>query len=201
MDHSDAAVLRSVLIADCGAGILGSIVHQNHLKVRVRLLQDRINAVTQVVFGVIHRHDDGNKGSGVWQGLVLPLAIILCGHIQYDMFLDVSGSNHRSVMRKSRKTTDSNVRLEELVDGEQSGIATGLDLADQRFIINGVSSLQFGNVLCVLGGYRRRVGDGAECSSCGPQLHGRIADLVSLDEAIADISCVGVLETLNVHSE
>lgn len=133
--------------------------------------------------------------------LVLPLAIILCGHIQYDMFLDIVCRNHRSVMRKSRKTTDGNVRLEELVDGEQSGIVAGLNLADQRFVINGVSSLQFGNVLCVLGGYRRRVGDGAECSSCGPQLHGRIADLVSLDEAIADISCVGVSETLNVHSE
>lgn len=117
------------------------------------------------------------------------------------MFLDVSGSNHRSVMRKSRKTTDSNVRLEELVDGEQSGIATGLDLADQRFIINGVSSLQFGNVLCVLGGYRRRVGDGAECSSCGPQLHGRIADLVSLDGAMPISPVLVSLETLNVHSE
>ena len=105
------------------------------------------------------------------------------------MFLDVSGSNHRSVMRKSRKTTDSNVRLEELVDGEQSGIATGLDLADQRFIINGVSSLQFGNVLCVLGGYRRRVGDG-------------VSPIWYLSMGLLPISPVLVsLETLNVHSE
>ena len=65
MDHGDAAVLRRILIADGRAGILGPVVHQNHLEVCIRLLQDRINAVTQVVFGVVHRHDHGDEGSGV----------------------------------------------------------------------------------------------------------------------------------------
>ena len=70
MDHGDAAVLRRILIADGRAGILGPIVHQNHLEVRIRLLQNGVHAVAQVVFGVVYRHDYGNEGSGViWQGL------------------------------------------------------------------------------------------------------------------------------------
>lgn len=39
MDHGDAAVLRRILIADGRAGILGPVVHQNHLEVCIRLLQ------------------------------------------------------------------------------------------------------------------------------------------------------------------
>ena len=70
MDHGDAAVLRRILIADGRAGILGPVVHQNHLEVRIRLLQNGVHAVAQVVFGVVYRHDYGNEGSGVdWQDL------------------------------------------------------------------------------------------------------------------------------------
>ena len=70
MDHGDAAVLRRILIADGRARILGPVVHQNHLEVRIRLLQNGIHAVAQVVFGVVYRHDHGNEGNGVvWQGL------------------------------------------------------------------------------------------------------------------------------------
>lgn len=108
------------------------------------------------------------------------------------MFLDIVCRNHRSIVSESRKATDRDMRLEELVGGEQSGIVTGLNLADQRFVINGVSGLQLGDVLCVFGRYRGGSGDGDECPSCGPQLHGRIADLISLDKTVTDISRIGV---------
>ena len=76
------------------------------------------------------------------------------------MFLDIVCRNHRSIVSESRKATDRDMRLEELVGGEQSGIVTGLNLADQRFVINGVSGLQLGDVLCVFGRYRGGSGDG-----------------------------------------
>ena len=46
MNHSDTVILRRKLIANLWAGVFGPVIYKNHLKIRVRLLQNRIHAIT-----------------------------------------------------------------------------------------------------------------------------------------------------------
>ena len=60
VDDPDAAVLCRCGIAQSRAAVRGAVVHQNQLKIRKGLGKDGIDAVIQVFFHPVHRHDDAD---------------------------------------------------------------------------------------------------------------------------------------------
>lgn len=64
----DPGVARRVLVDDRAAGVRGGVVDRDQLQIRVRLGQDRVQALLEVRLNLVRGHDDAEPGHGTSRG-------------------------------------------------------------------------------------------------------------------------------------